>query len=55
MPDSIALYSADGTDYLVTANEGDSESGEITLMKLSVISKMARLPRQERSQLKTAA
>lgn len=24
MPDSIALYSADGTDYLVTANEGDS-------------------------------
>ena len=24
MPDSIALYSADGVDYLVTANEGDS-------------------------------
>lgn len=24
MPDSIALYSADGTDYLITANEGDS-------------------------------
>lgn len=24
MPDSIALYSTDGTDYLVTANEGDS-------------------------------
>ena len=24
MPDSIALYSVDGTDYVVTANEGDS-------------------------------
>lgn len=24
MPDSIALYSADGTDYVITANEGDS-------------------------------
>ena len=24
MPDGIALYSVDGTDYLVTANEGDS-------------------------------
>ena len=54
MPDGIALYSTGGTDYVITANEGDSENGAITSTKTSAISKTERLLRPEKLLRKTA-
>lgn len=53
MPDGIATYTVNGTDYIVIANRVTPENGAATPMKMNVTLEKERLLPPEKSLPKT--